>query len=106
MRNLYFLVLVLGLMGCNSSEELSGEGDTSARIPTAEELAAYPLTLCIVTDEPLGSMGDAFNYYHEDTLVRMCCDHCLEGFQEDPEKYLAKLEIKAPETENLGSPAQ
>ncbi len=52
----------------------------------------YPLDVCVVSGEPLGSMGEPYIFDHEGREVRLCCKGCLKKFQEDPEKYLAKLD--------------
>jgi hypothetical protein len=58
---------------------------------------AYPLTTCVVSDEPLGSMGEPFDYIHKeegkpDRLVKFCCKMCVRSFKKDPAKYLALLD--------------
>lgn len=60
----------------------------------------YPLTTCLVADEPLGSMGDAVVYTHKepgkpDRVVRFCCEGCIEDFRANPEKFLKKLDAAA-----------
>lgn len=58
---------------------------------------AYPLTTCVVSDEPLGDMGKPIDYIHKeegkpDRLVKFCCKMCVGKFKKDPAKYLAKLD--------------
>lgn len=71
--------------------------------PTAEKPAApadaanYPLKVCAVSSEELGSMGDPFDYIHKeegkpDRLVRMCCEGCVKKFKKDPAKYLGRID--------------
>ena len=67
--------------------------------PAAAEPAkpAYPLTICVVSGEKLGSMGDVVDYIHKeegkpDRLVRFCCSSCIKKFKKDPAKYLVKLD--------------
>ncbi len=57
----------------------------------------YPLKTCIVSDEKLGDMGEAFGYVHReagkpDRVVFFCCDGCVDDFKADPAKYLKKLD--------------
>lgn len=71
----------------------------SARI-SEQEKAAYPLQVCAVAGEPLGSMGEPYNYIHQepgkpDRLVRMCCKGCVKDFQKAPAKYLARIDAAA-----------
>ncbi len=59
--------------------------------------AAYPLTTCVVSDEALDSMGDAYVHIHKeagkpDREIRLCCKSCLKKFTKDPAKYLGKLD--------------
>ncbi|MFM2091565.1 MAG: hypothetical protein RLZZ127_2054 [Planctomycetota bacterium] len=51
----------------------------------------YPLTTCIVSGEPLGSMGGAATEIHEGQEVKFCCRGCVRSFKKDPARYLAKL---------------
>ena len=52
----------------------------------------YPLMTCLVEGSKLGSMGKSFVHIHEGVTVKFCCEGCLENFNKEPEKYLAKLE--------------
>lgn len=51
---------------------------------------SYPLTTCLVTDEPLGGRGVAYTYNGRE--VQFCCPGCSATFAKSPEKYLAKLD--------------
>ena len=71
------------------------EGEVIARAR-----ASYPLKSCLVSDEPLGSMGDAVAYVHKaagkpDRVVFMCCEGCIDDFKGDPAKYLKKVDDAA-----------
>jgi hypothetical protein len=60
----------------------------------------YPLKTCVVSDEPLGSMGEYVNYVHKeagkpDRVIRFCCDGCIDDFKKEPAKFLAKLDAAA-----------
>jgi YHS domain-containing protein len=66
----------------------------------AKARAAYPLKVCLTSDEKLGSMGDNAEYiYREkgkpDRLIVFCCDGCEDDFKKEPAKYLAKLDAAA-----------
>lgn len=52
----------------------------------------YPLETCIVSDEKLGTMGDAFVFTHEGQEIKLCCKPCQKDFKKNPGKYLKKLE--------------
>ncbi len=66
----------------------------------AKARASYPLKTCIVSDEKLGDMGEAFAYVHReagkpDRVVFFCCDGCVDDFKADPAKFLKKLDAAA-----------
>lgn len=73
------------LAGCQQAE------DTSA--PTEDTAAAtpYPLNVCIVSDEELGSMGEPVVLVHEGQQIKFCCKDCVKEFESDPAKFLTKL---------------
>lgn len=65
-----------------------------------KERAAYPLTMCLTSDEKLGSMGENAEFiYREngkaDRLVVFCCAGCEDDFLKEPAKYLAKIDAAA-----------
>ena len=57
-----------------------------------QQLGAYPLTTCPVSQELLGSMGDPVDYVYNNRLVRFCCTGCLRGFKKNPGPVLAILD--------------
>ncbi len=66
----------------------------------AKARASYPLKTCLVSDEPLGSMGEAMPYIHRvagqpDRVVFLCCDGCIDDFKATPAKFLAKVDAAA-----------
>lgn len=67
--------------GASASSDVSGELSADA----------YPLTTCVVSGEPLGSMGDPYVHVHEGTTVKFCCAACLDSFNENPALYLEKI---------------
>jgi hypothetical protein len=85
--------LVQGANDKKSAPQTEGEIIAKAR-------ANYPMKTCLVSDEDLGSMGDAVAYVHKaagkpDRVVFMCCEGCIDDFKGDPAKYLAKLDAAA-----------
>jgi len=76
-----------------------------AAAPTDSEIiakarASYPLKTCLVSGEPLGSMGDATGYIHRvagkpDRVVFFCCEGCTDDFKADPAKFLKKVDDAA-----------
>ncbi|MGH7946197.1 MAG: hypothetical protein ACREH8_24330 [Opitutaceae bacterium] len=79
--------------------------DTRAAPQTESEMIAraranYPLKSCLVSDESLGSTGDAVAYVHRvagkpDRGVFFCCEGCTDDFKADPAKYLKKVDDAA-----------
>jgi hypothetical protein len=79
--------------------------DKKAASPAESEViakarASYPLKTCLVSGEPLGSMGDAVAYVHReagkpDRVVFMCCDGCIDDFKAEPAKFLKKVDDAA-----------
>ena len=66
----------------------------------AQARATYPLKTCLVSDEPLGAMGDAVPYIHRvagqpDRVVFFCCGGCTDDFKAAPAKFLAKVDAAA-----------
>jgi YHS domain-containing protein len=51
----------------------------------------YPLTTCLVSDEKLGEMGEAYVFTHEGQEIKLCCKSCLKDFNKNPKKYTDKL---------------
>ncbi len=54
----------------------------------------YPLDVCVVSGEKLGSMGKPFVFVHQGQEIKLCCDGCKPDFEKEPAKYLAKLTPK------------
>lgn len=57
----------------------------------AMETKPNPLDKCVVSGEALGSMGDPVVLTHNGQEVKLCCNDCVDGFNKEPEKYLAAL---------------
>ncbi len=74
------IAFTLALTSCNESDD-----------STAGTTDGYPLTTCVVSDEPLGSMGEPIVINHEGTKVKLCCKSCIDDFNADPAPFLAKL---------------
>lgn len=59
-----------------------------------EAVKPYKLDTCIVSDEKLRGMGDAFVFTHEGEEIKLCGKKCKPKFDKDPATYLKKLEGK------------
>ena len=89
-------MFVRNTLAADKAEQPSNKADKPAAA-SAAEIANYPLKVCAVSGEDLGSMGEPFDYIHQeagqpDRLVRMCCDGCLKKFKQEPAKYLARID--------------
>lgn len=69
-------------------------------VASSTDPAAYPLDVCVVSGEKLGTMGQPFDHIHRqdgqpDRLVRLCCQGCLKDFNRDPARYLRQIDDAA-----------
>jgi YHS domain-containing protein len=64
----------------------------------AAQLDSYPTDLCIVSGEKLGGMGKPVNYIYNNQLVRFCCEHCIDRFKKEPDKYMSLLSVNETES--------
>lgn len=51
----------------------------------------YPLNVCLVGGEKLGSMGEPVSFIYQRQQVKFCCGGCQPEFEKDPAKFLQKL---------------
>lgn len=58
----------------------------------AKKLKPYPLKVCAVSDEKLGSMGAEYVFEHQGREIKLCCKSCLKEFKKDPAKYIKKID--------------
>lgn len=88
--------LALGLsVALSSASAIAADAPTK---PAPEKRAAdkgstkpYPLDVCLVTDNDLGSMGDERTFVYEGQEIKICCKPCERKFLKNPAKYLEKL---------------
>jgi hypothetical protein len=57
----------------------------------AKKDRAYPLEVCLVSDEKLGDMGDPFVFSHKGQEIKLCCKSCKKDFDKDQAKFMTKL---------------
>ena len=91
-----FAAALLLLTGCDKADKAasSGSAASASAAPTAAGVKPYPLTVCPVSDEKLGSMGDPVVFVHAGQEIKLCCKNCRKDFDAAPAKYLAKLTAK------------
>lgn len=102
--NIHSLLLTtLVLAGLTATRAFAADkpaaAKTDAEIINAAR-ANYPLKTCLVSNESLGSMGEASGYIHRaagkpDRVVFFCCEGCSDDFKADPAKFLKKLDDAA-----------
>ena len=51
----------------------------------------YPLDVCVVSGQKLGSMGEVFVTKFNGKTLKLCCSACLKDFNKDTAKYMALL---------------
>lgn len=83
-------------IGCDKKEPAASTPNADAPKPGDAKAAAkpYPLEVCIVGGEKLGSMGKPFVFVHQGQEIKLCCDGCKADFDKEPAKFLAKLATK------------
>lgn len=97
MKFVFFTMLSTSILfaACSGECPECGPGDdTNGSDPNATSSSAeapYPLQVCVVSGEPLGSMGEPHVHVHEGVTVKFCCKPCLKKFDENPAEFLAKL---------------
>lgn len=52
----------------------------------------YPLTVCVVSDQELGSMGEPVERTIDERQVLFCCAGCVRAFERDREKHHEKMD--------------
>ncbi len=77
-KSILCLGIILALIGCTQTSE-----------PVV--VKSYQLNVCIVSGNDLGSMGGVVKIVHEGQEVKFCCEPCIEKFNAETEKFLAKL---------------
>ena len=61
----------------------------------AAQTPLYPLTTCLVSDEPLGTMGETLDVVHEGRLVKLCCKGCVKQLAKNGVALMTKLDDAA-----------
>jgi YHS domain-containing protein len=56
-----------------------------------QQLAAYPLDVCVISGKKLGSMGDPIKLVLDGTLVQLCCNGCVKKATAAPEAMAQKV---------------
>lgn len=70
---------------------IAGCGAVSSTKPSSATADGYPLEMCIVTGQKLGTMGDPYVLKYKGKTVKFCCSNCIREFNKDTEKYMSIL---------------
>ena len=70
----------------------------------AQARASYPLKTCLVSDEALGSMGEAVGYVHRaagqpDRVIFVCCKGCIDDFKAELDRNMELEQAKLKDTD-------
>ncbi len=60
----------------------------------------YPLSICLVTDSDLGSMGSPITKVYNGQQIKFCCKPCVREFEKNPAVYLKKLSELSKKTDD------
>lgn len=102
----WLLAFSLLLVACGGGGGGSGSStNTTTQTPPTASAAVipYPLTTCLISNEPLGSMGPAVVLIHEGQELKFCCKSCIKDFHADPVKVMAKLAMPPLPTAGTGT---
>lgn len=86
-----FVMIVLafgGMMACKPAPAVS---ETTSKPQEGVAAKPYPLDVCLVSGEKLGSMGEPVIMVKDGQQIKFCCEKCQPEFETDSSKYLTKL---------------
>lgn len=69
------------------------------------QLPGYPLDICPISGNKLGTMGEPVNVVRDNRLVRLCCAACEAKLDKAPLEVFAKLDAAARKAPEAGSAA-
>jgi len=95
MRSRLLSLTLLGaaaLAGCGSSAPPPPAKDEAPVLTEADKALIEKQKLCLVAEEPLGSMGTPIKLTVKGRDVFLCCEGCRDAVMNDPDKFLAKLD--------------
>ena len=93
------MLAVLATAGFVQTTALAAPDEKAAEKKEAGQKEAgvkpYPLDVCIVTDNDLGSMGEETRMVYEGQEIKFCCKPCEKKFLKNPPKFLEKIAPKS-----------
>ena len=64
---------------------------STSTLANAADVKPYPLKVCLVSGNELGSMGKPITKVYGSQEIKFCCKPCIKKFEANKAKYLAKL---------------
>ena len=94
-----WILSLMALWAISAAASSTAAQSASTPKQSADQLAAYPLTTCPISGEPLGAMGESVVRTYEvseghQREVRFCCAGCVEKFEADLQANLTALEAQ------------
>jgi hypothetical protein len=79
------------------SKHAVGAKDAQTSPTKEDEAKAKPVgnTICPVSGQKIGAMGEGTSVVYKGHKVGLCCSGCTKTFMKDPEKYLGKAQKEA-----------
>ncbi len=86
-KNLTAALLAIAVLG-GPFEALAGDQPTEGKA----KVKPYTLKTCIISGDKLGEMGKPYVFEYKGREIKLCCKNCLKDFNENPAKYVKKIE--------------
>lgn len=86
------IVLTVVLLGTGASLVRAQNEPAGETQPAAVEVGN---TICPVSKEKVGEMGDIVKYEYNGKIYNLCCNACKKDFAKDPEKFAKIAEDEA-----------
>lgn len=104
-------MMIAALAMCMSLAAFAEDNATmvKAEAATATEVSAankYPLTVCPVSGETLGGMGEPVTKVYEGREVKFCCANCIGTFEKDLASSMKILDRKIAEAQSASYPLE
>ncbi|MBL8849752.1 MAG: hypothetical protein JNG89_08710 [Planctomycetaceae bacterium] len=80
-----------GAEGHEHSHDAADIEAAMAKLSPEDRALAEAQKVCVVSKEPLGTMGAPIKVEHDDEVAFLCCEGCRDAFEADPHKYLTAL---------------
>ncbi|MEM9446309.1 MAG: TRASH domain-containing protein [Verrucomicrobiota bacterium] len=85
--------IIAGILVCLAITSLHSAEKTKLKPEQInKKIGEYPLTICVITTNKLGSKDDPFVYRYQGREIHFCCKSCDDTFEKNPTKGLAMLD--------------